>query len=222
MDIERPFSGNLRKLLETLLMQLQLPANLRMSGSRLIAICFQPATCAMKKLILALIAMTSISAHADKAAEMYQAGITAVKEGDVQAAETAFRQALKLRPGYADARYQLIELKNQRSAIVARGRAKKLSQYTIDQVDFDKAELSEALAALAVLVEEKSEKKFSPNFIIQDPASQLGERTVSLQVKGVPATGVLDMLVKQAGGTVKFEEHAIVIKPATKAAPASP
>jgi hypothetical protein len=168
----------------------------------------------MKKLILALIAITAIPAHADKAAEMYQAGMVAVQEGDIVAAETAFRGALKLRPTYADARYQLTELKNHRDMIVARGRAKKLSQYTIDQVAFDKAELSEALAALGIMVEEKSGKKFSPNFIVQDPSKKLGETIVTLQVKGVPASAILDMLVKQAGGVVKYEEHAIIVKPA--------
>lgn len=220
MDIERPFSGNLRKPLESLLMLLQLPANFRMGGSRWIAICFQPATCAMKKLILALIAISCLPAHADKAADMYKAGLTAVQEGDIQAAETAFREALKLRPNYADARYQLIELKNHRDTIVARARAKKLSQYTIDQVDFNKAELSEALAALGIMVEEKSEKKFSPNFIVQDPSNKLGETLVTVQVKGVPANGILDMMVKQAGAVVKYEEHAIIVKPAGSAAPA--
>ena len=176
----------------------------------------------MKKLILALIAITAIPAHADKAAEMYQAGVTAVKEGDIQTAENSFREALRLRPTYADARYQLSNLKNQRDAIVARGRAKKLSQYTIDQVDFNKAELSEALAALGVMVEEKSEKKFSPNFVIQDPSKKLGESIVTVQVKGVPASGVLDMLVSQAGATVKYEEHAIIIKPAGAGGAAAP
>ena len=205
-------------------MLLQLPANLRMSGNRWIAICSQPATCVMKKLILALIALTAIPAHADKAAEMYQAGMVAVQEGDIQAAEAAFRGALKLRPTYADARYQLSELKNRREAIVARGRARKLSQYTIAQVDFNRAELSEALAALGIMVEEKSEKKFSPNFIVQDPSNKLGDTLVTLQVKGVPASAILDMLVKQAGATVKYEEHAIIIKPigAATAAPAQP
>ncbi|MCW1921923.1 hypothetical protein OKA05_05125 [Luteolibacter arcticus] len=173
----------------------------------------------MKKLILALIALTAIPAHADKAADMYQAGMTAVKEGDIQAAEAAFRGALKLRPTYADARYQLTQLNGQRDAIMARGRARKLSQYTIDQVDFNKAELSEALAALGVMVEEKSEKKFAPNFIVQDPTNKLGATIVTVQVKGVPASGILDMLVKQAGGVAKFEEHAIIIKPAGGAAP---
>jgi hypothetical protein len=168
----------------------------------------------MKKLILALIAITAIPAHADKAAEMYQAGMVAIQEGDIQTAEASFRGALKLRPTYADARYQLTELKNHRDVIVARGRARKLSQYTIDQVDFNKAELSEALAALGIMVEEKSEKKFAPNFIVQDPSKKLGETIVTLQVKGVPASAILDMLVKQAGGVVKYEEHAIIVKPA--------
>lgn len=168
----------------------------------------------MKRLILALIALTAIPAHADKAAEMYQAGMTAVQNGDIQTAETSFREALRLRPTYADARYQLSNLKGQREAIVSRGRAKKLSQYTIDQVDFNKAPLSEALAALGVMVETKSEKKFSPNFVIQDPTKKLGETIVTVQVKGVPANGILDMLVSQAGATVKYEEHAIIIRPA--------
>ena len=179
----------------------------------------------MKKLILALIAITAIPAHADKAAEMYQAGMVAVQEGDIVAAETAFRGALKLRPTYADARYQLTELKNQRTAIVSRGRAKKLSEYTLDQVNFDKAELSEALAALGIMVEEKSGKKFAPNFIVQDPANKLGDTIVTLQVKGVPASAALDMLVKQANARVKYEEHAIIVKPAgadPAPAPATP
>ena len=177
----------------------------------------------MKKLILALIAITAIPAHADKAAEMYQAGMVAVQDGDIQAAEAAFRGALKLRPTYADARYQLSELKTHRDAIVARGRAKKLTTYTIDQVDFNKAELSQALAALGIIVEEKSGKKFSPNFIVQDPANKLGDTIVTLQVKGVPASAILDMLVKQASATVRYEEHAIIIKPAGgSAAPTAP
>jgi hypothetical protein len=167
----------------------------------------------MKKLILALIAITAIPVYADKATELYQSGMIAVKDGDIQAAETAFRAALKARPNYADARFQLMNLKDQREAIVARGRAKKLSEFTLDQVNFDKAELSEALAALGIMVEEKSGKKFSPNFIVQDPSNKLGDTIVTLQVKGVPANAVLDMLVKQANARVKYEEHAIIVKP---------
>jgi tetratricopeptide (TPR) repeat protein len=176
----------------------------------------QPAIRTMKKLIIALIALAGLPAHADKAAEIYKSGLIAVQEGNVKAAEAAFREVLRLQPGNANARYQLSELRANQGSIAARARAKKLGEYTIDQIDFSKTELSEALAALAMLVEEKSDKKFSPNFMIQDPANQLGDRLVTLQVKSVPAKAVLDMLIQQAGGVAKFEEHAIVIKPVPK------
>lgn len=167
----------------------------------------------MKKLILALIAITSLPVHADKAAEIYKSGLIAVQEGNVNAAEAAFKEVLRLQPGNANARYQLSELKANQGSIAARARAKKLGEYTIDQIDFSKTELSEALAALAMLVEQKSEKKFAPNFMIQDPSNKLGDQLVTLQIKSVPAKAVLDMLIQQAGAVAKYEEHAIVIKP---------
>lgn len=167
----------------------------------------------MKKLILALLALTCVSAHADKAAELYKSGLIAVKEGNAKAAETAFREVLRLQPGNANARYQLAELKANQGSLAARARAKKLGEYTIDQIDFSKVELSEALAALSQLVEEKSDKKFSPNFMVQDPSNKLGDQPVTLQVKNVPANAVLDMLIQQAGAVAKFGEHSIVIKP---------
>lgn len=167
----------------------------------------------MKKLILAIIAITCLPASADKAAELYKLGMTAVNEGNVTAAERAFREVLRLQPGHAHARFQLGELKQNRGSIAARARSKKLGEYVIPQIDFSRTEFAEAIAALGLLVEEKSEKKFAPNFMIQDPSDKLGERVVTLQVKNVPANAVLDMLLKQAGAIAKYEEHAIVIKP---------
>jgi hypothetical protein len=167
----------------------------------------------MKKLIIALTLFTSLPAFADKAAESYKLGLIAVKEGNVEAAEQAFKEVLRLQPGHANARFQLAELKQNQGSIAARQRSKKMGEYVIAQVDFDKVELSEAVAALAVMIEQKSEGKFAPNFMVQDPSSQFGDATVTLQVKNVPANAVLDMMLKQAGGIAKYEQHAIIIKP---------
>ena len=101
-------------------------------------------------------------------------------------------------------------------SIAARQRARNMGEYVIAQVDFDKVELAEAVAALAVMVEEKSEGKFAPNFMVQDPSSQFGDATVTLKVKNVPANAVLDMMLKQAGGIAKYEQHAVIIKPVPK------
>jgi tetratricopeptide (TPR) repeat protein len=215
MDNERPFSGNLRKPGESLLIPFDLPAMFfdKWQIPKSLVSNLQPAPRAMKKLIIALALFTSLPAFADKAAESYKLGLIAVKEGNVQAAEQAFREVLRLQPNHANARFQLGQLKQNQGSIAARQRSRKMAEYVIAQVDFDKVELSEAVAALAVMIEEKSDGKFAPNFMVQDPSNKFDEASVTLQVKNVPANAVLDMLLKQVGGVAKYEQHAIIIRP---------
>jgi tetratricopeptide (TPR) repeat protein len=215
MDNERPFSGNLRKLGESLLIPFDLPAMFfdKWQIPKSLVSNLQPAPRAMKKLIIALALFTSLPAFADKAAESYKLGLIAVKEGNVQAAEQAFREVLRLQPNHANARFQLGQLRENQGSIAARQRSRKMAEYVIAQVDFDKVELSEAVAALAVMIEEKSDGKFAPNFMVQDPSNKFDEASVTLQVKNVPANAVLDMLLKQVGGVAKYEQHAIIIRP---------
>ena len=218
MDNERPFSGNLRKSEESLLILSLLPANFFISGKSLIPRVsnLQPAIRAMKKLILILALVGSLPAHADKAAEIYKQGMIAVSEGNAKAAEAAFKEVLRLQPAHANARYQLAELKQNQGSLAARQRSKKMGEFVIPQVDFDKVELAEAVAALAIMVEEQSKGKFAPNFMVQDPSNKFADQTVTLQVKGVPASAVLDMMLKQTGAVAKYEEHAIIIRPVPK------
>lgn len=171
----------------------------------------------MKRGIIALIALAAIPASADTAGKSYQVGMAAVRDGDVKTAEAAFREALRLSPGFAHARYQLGELRLHRATIAARARAKQLTEYKIEGTDFRDVELSDALAVVSMQVEEQSEKKFSPNFIIRDPSNQLADTRVTLQVKNLAANNVLDMLAAQGGASVTYEEHAIILKPLPKA-----
>lgn len=191
------------------------PANFFISGKSPIPRVsnLQPAIRAMKKLILILALAASLPAHADKAAEIYKQGMIAVSEGNAKAAELAFKEVLRLQPGNANARYQLAELKQNQGSLAARQREKRMGEYVIPQVDFDKVELAEAVAALAVMVEEQSKGEFAPNFMVQDPSSKLAGQTVTLQIKGVPAKAVLDMMLKQAGAVAKYEQHAVIIRP---------
>jgi tetratricopeptide (TPR) repeat protein len=215
MDNERPFSGNLRMPGESLLILSLLPANFFISGRSPIPRVsnLQPAIRAMKKLILILALAASLPAHADKAAEIYKQGMIAVSEGNAKAAELAFKEVLRLQPGNANARYQLAELKQNQGSLAARQREKRMGEFVIPQVDFDKVELAEAVAALAIMVEEQSKGEFAPNFMVQDPSSKLAGQTVTLQIKGVPAKAVLDMMLKQVGAVRKYEQHAVIIRP---------
>lgn len=171
----------------------------------------------MKNLVLILALAAALPLRADQAAAIYKQGVTAVQDGNVQAAEAAFKEVLRLQPGNANARYQLNALRQNQGSLAARARARKLSEYTIGQIDFSKSEFSEAISALSLMVEEQSGGKFAPNFMIQDPSGSLGSREVTLQVKSVPAKAVFEMLLKQAGAIAKYEEHAIVIRPVARA-----
>lgn len=167
----------------------------------------------MKKLILMLAVLAALPARADTAADLYKQGLTAVEEGNVRAAELAFNEILRLQPNNANARYQLGQLKANQDSIEARGRSRELAQYQIDQIDFSKTEVSEAIIALGMLIEKKSKGKFAPNFMIQDPSNKLADREVTLQVKNLPASAALEMILAQAGASARFEKHAIVIRP---------
>jgi tetratricopeptide (TPR) repeat protein len=173
-----------------------------------------PETCKrkpqMKIRVLMLAVLAVLPVRADTAANLYKQGMTAIEEGDVRAAELAFKEVLRLQPTNANARYQLGQLKQNQDSIAARGRSRQLAQY---KIDFNKTEVSEALTALGMLIEKKSEGKFAPNFMIKDPSNKLGDREVTLQVKKVPASAALDMILQQAGASARFEKHAIVVVP---------
>ena len=175
-----------------------------------------PETCnakPMKKLVIMLAVLAVLPVRADTAADLFKQGMTAVEEGNVRAAELAFKEVLRLQPNNANARYQLGELRRNQDSIAARARSRQLAQYQIDQIDFSKTEVSEAIVALGMLIEKKSEGKFSPNFMIQDPSNKLADREVTLQVKNLPARAALDMILAQAGASARFEKHAIIIVP---------
>lgn len=175
----------------------------------------------MKRLIFILAALACLPLRADTIADTYKQGMAAVNEGNVEAARIAFNEVLRLSPNHPHAKYQLNELNRNQDSIAARARAKELEKYTIDQVDFNNVEASEAILALGLMVEKKSAGKFSPNFTVQDPSKILDERKVTLQVKSVPASAVLKMIVEQSSAIVRYDKHAIVIAPrgSTGAAP---
>jgi hypothetical protein len=75
----------------------------------------------------------------------------------------------------------------------------------------DEASLQEALAALSNIVEKESKEEVTPNFVIEDPKNVLAEKKISIQLKNMPARGVLKYLMDQAGAKPRYDEHAVVI-----------
>lgn len=175
----------------------------------------------MKTIILIITLFASaLPALANEADQLYRLGMTAMKEGKPEIAERAFRQALKVQPGHAQARYQLGQLPAQAEQLKAKRRAAELGEVRLPAIDFAGVTLNDALAAMGQMVETESaktrgeDKALTPNFMVQDPSGALGAKEVSLRLKNVPAKVALEYLLQQVGATARYDQHATVIRPA--------
>lgn len=177
----------------------------------------------MKKLLLAaLVAVlapaaiaqtTSTQTPAQKADAYYRQGQAAEKAGDPTAAKAAYTNALKFNPRHAHARYSLGQLKVTSGALAAKGRETKFGAVVVPEFQISEASLQESLEALSTIVEKQSNESVAPNFIVQDPQGELAGRKITLNLKSMPAGGVMKYLLDQAGAKARYDEHAIVILP---------
>ncbi len=133
--------------------------------------------------------------RAERARHLYQTGITAMNEGNFDLAKTSFREVLRIYPKHPQARAKLIHITSNRNAL----------------------EIGKRI--LGVQIERASNKKVTPNFIVQDPTNAFHGRTVTLRLNRIPAETLLRYIADQAGGRIRYDNHAIVItprRPATK------
>lgn len=171
------------------------------------------------RIILATLVLGCSIALAETADQHYQNGMNAITRGDAVAAQTSFTEALKIQPNHANARYQLHQLPSRKKDMLARTRSKQLATVILPSIDFKNVALSDALMALNQMVETESTKTnkdapFNPNLMIQDSSGKLGEREITLRLKQVPAKTALNYILEQVGATVRYDEHATIVRPA--------
>ena len=173
----------------------------------------------MTQKILALLAAGSLAAIAatetpmQQAELLYREGQAAERAYDPAAAEKAYTSALKVYPNHANARYSLGQIKINGPALAAKGREQKFGAVMIPVYQLDGATLQESLDALAANVEKESNKEVTPNFVLDDPKGELAGKKISLDLKNMPAKGVLKYVLEQVKAKPRYDEHAIVIKP---------
>ena len=174
----------------------------------------------MQKILILFIACVSASlaeptapSPAQLADAYYAKGIAAEKDGDVEAARLAYTKALQANPDLANCRYRLNQLKLDAPMIAAKGRQVKLSKVTIPAFQLDGATLQESLDALNLVLNKESKGQATPNFVIQDPQKKLGTVKITLNLKNLPASAVIQYLMSQANAKARYDEHAIVIEP---------
>ena len=156
-------------------------------------------------------AIAQTAAPTESAASLHKKGVAAEKAGDPAAASSFYSAALKADPNSADARYSLAQLKINYASVAAKGREAKFGAVMVPVYQLDQANLQESLDALARIVEKESKNQVTPNFVIEDPKQVLASNNISLNLKNMPAAGVMKYLLEQVGAKARYDEHAIVI-----------
>ena len=172
----------------------------------------------MSKIITFVVAAALVSpafaqAPAASADSLYKQGLAAEKAGDPVAAKEFYANALKANPNHANARYSLGQVKINAASIAAQGRETKFGAIMIPVYQLDGASLQEALDALSLIIEKQSDKKVTPNFVIEDPKGELTDRKITLNLKNMPSKAVMKYLMDQTGAKARYDEHAVVIAP---------
>lgn len=148
---------------------------------------------------------------AQKAEQYYLKGLAAEKAGDPATAIAAYKAALQLRPGHANARYRAGQVKIEASSIRSSATEAKIGGVMIPVYQLEEATVAEAIAALGMAIEKASENEIAPNFVIQDPQEKLADVRITMQLKSVPAKAILEYIHNQAKTKARFDEHAVVI-----------
>lgn len=174
----------------------------------------------MKTTILSLVLMSTLGmAQQNQAVSntvsspqaLYNRGVSAMNRGDVIAAERDLRAVLQAQPQHPHARYALNKLLLNREAFAARYRENMMKQTKIAKVEYADASVAECMENLTIQIKTATAQKFSPNFIIKDPAGRLTNKTINLQLANIPASQVLQYIATTIQCSIIYEEHAIVI-----------
>jgi len=150
---------------------------------------------------------------AEQANNLYKQGVIAMRAGKYDIAQMSFKEVLRLYPKHTQARRHLLYILQNRKGLEVGKRKAALKKVIIPQIDFDKATVQEALDVLSAMVQRESKKTVAPNFVVQDPTEGFKNSSITLRLRSVPAETMLNYIVDQAGGRVRYDNHAIVITP---------
>jgi len=164
--------------------------------------------------LLALFASGSLAlaqSPARQAESYYQRGLAAEKAGDPAAASEAYKAALRLYPGHANARYRAGQVKIHAADIKADATEAKIGSVIIPVYQLEDATVKEAIELLSIAMEKQTGGEIAPNFVIEDPKDKLTDTRVTMNLKNIPVKAILNYLHTQTNTKARYDEHAVVI-----------
>ena len=170
----------------------------------------------MKTLLALLVIAFSVPAAlaqsaAQQAEAFYRRGVAAEKAGKPDAAIEAYKAALRLYPGHANARYRVGQVKIHAGDIKSKATEAKIGAVVIPKYQLEDATVQDAIELLAIAMEKETNATIAPNFIIEDPQNKLENVRVTMNLKNIPVKAVLEYLHTQTKTKARYDEHAVVI-----------
>ncbi len=155
--------------------------------------------------------------RAETVQEVYARGVRAYTGGNMEAARALFRQVMAADPANASAAAYLRSMKAAKPAPVdIRG---QMGALVVSKIAFRDTSLATVLDYLPKLAAKESGGKVALNLVRMFPAEYGQQKTITLELSGVPMASVLDYVSQAAGLKLEYQAHAIVLSlPAAAAA----
>ncbi len=149
---------------------------------------------------------------AQKAEQYYQKGLAAERAGDPAAALAAYKMAMELNSGHANAKYRAGQVKSNSEAIKAAGKEAKIGGILLPAYQIEDATVQDAVALLSMAIEKQQKEGDTPiNFIVEDSNKKLENIRITLNLKNIPVSAVLQYIHTQANTKIRYDEYAVVL-----------
>lgn len=151
--------------------------------------------------------------RAQKVEQYYRIAEKAYSDGDLVKTQQALQRSLALNPNHGPSYALAIKTRQNRSKFGIQARKRELSKVILPEIDFKDLPFEDALRDLSDLIDSTSEGVVTPNLVLIDKNNAVKSKPITLSMKQVPATVVLDYVLNIAGATAKYDQYAITIRP---------
>lgn len=152
--------------------------------------------------------------RAQKVEQYYKAAEKAYEKGDLTKTREALQRSLALNPNHGPSYALAIKVRQNKSSFSVKARQTQMARVILPVVDFQAMPLEDVLRDLGDLIEKESKDSVIPNFVLIDKNGTIKSKNITLNMKQVPATVVLDYVMNMAGARAKFDQYSITVRPA--------
>lgn len=151
--------------------------------------------------------------RAQKVEQYYKLAEKSYIDGDLVKTQQALQRSLALNPQHGPSYALAIKTRQNRAKFGIQARQRELAKVILPEIDFNDLPFEDVLRDLNDLIEQTTDGVVTPNMVLIDKNDSIKQKKVTLKMKQVPATVVLDYVLNIAGATAKYDQYSITIRP---------